>query len=146
VRYAESFEDLRDRARRIAAPRVFLASLGTPAVHTARSTFAKNLFEVAGVRAIGTDGFDSPEAATAGFTADGARIACICSSDAVYAESAAATAAALKEAGAERVFLAGNPGDRRDQYVAAGVDEFVFMGVDAEAILGAALATLEATS
>ncbi len=146
VRYAEVFEDLRDRARGIAAPRVFLASLGTPAVHTARSTFAKNLFEVAGIRAIGTDGFDSPEAAAAAFTADGARIACICSSDAMYAEAAAAAATALKAAGAERVYLAGNPGDRRGEYVAAGVDEFVFMGVDAEAILGAALATLEAAS
>jgi methylmalonyl-CoA mutase len=34
------------------------------------------------------------------------------------------TATALKAAGAERVYLAGNPGDRRDEYVTAGVDEF----------------------
>ncbi len=144
VRYAQAFEALRDRARRLAVPSVFLANLGPVAVHTARATFAKNLFEVAGIRASGNEGFTTAEAAAAAFRADGARIACLCSSDAVYAEQAAATAAALKAAGAERVYLAGNPGDRRDEYAAAGVDEFVFMGVDAEAILGAALATLEA--
>jgi methylmalonyl-CoA mutase len=146
VRYADGFEALRDRARGIAAPSVFLASLGPAAVHTARATFAKNLFEAAGIRAPGNDGFDSPDAAAAAFRADGARIACICSSDAVYAEQASATATALKAAGASRVYLAGNPGDRRDEYLAAGIDEFVFMGVDAEVILGAALAALEATS
>lgn len=146
VRYAEAFEQLRDRSRGIAAPRVFLANLGPVAVHTARATFAKNLFEVAGIRAIGNDGFDSPGAAATAFAADGARLACICSSDAVYAESAAATATALKAAGAERVYLAGNPGDRRDEYVAAGIDEFVHMGVDVEAILGTALVTLEASA
>jgi methylmalonyl-CoA mutase len=144
VRYAAGFEALRDRARGLDAPSVFLANLGPVAVHTARATFAKNLFEVAGIRASANDGFASAEAAGEAFRAHGARIACICSSDTVYAEQAAATAAALKAAGAQRVYLAGNPGDRRDEYVAAGVDEFVFMGVDAEAILGAALANLEA--
>jgi methylmalonyl-CoA mutase len=144
VRYAAGFEALRDRARRLAAPSVFLANLGPAALHTARATFAKNLFEVAGVRASANDGFATAEAAEAAFRAHGARIACICSSDAVYADQAAVTATALKAAGAERVYLAGNPGDRRDEYVAAGVDEFVYMGVDAEAILDAALATLEA--
>lgn len=144
VRYADGFEALRDRARGLRAPSVFLANLGPVAVHTARATFAKNLFEVAGIRAIGTDGFATAEAVANAFRADGSRIACICSSDAVYAEQAVAAAAALKAAGAHRVYLAGNPGDRRDEYVAAGIDEFVFMGVDAEAILGAALTTLEA--
>jgi methylmalonyl-CoA mutase len=144
VRYAAGFEALRDRARRLAAPSVFLANLGPAAVHTARATFAKNLFEVAGIRASANDGFATAEAAAAAFRADGARIACICSSDAVYADQAAVTATALKAAGAERVYLAGNPGDRREEYIAAGVDEFVYMGIDAEAILDAALATLEA--
>jgi methylmalonyl-CoA mutase len=144
VRYAAGFEALRDRARGLDAPSVFLANLGPVAVHTARATFAKNLFEVAGIRASSNDGYATADAAADAFRAHGARIACICSSDAVYAEQAAATATALKAAGAERVYLAGSPGDRRDEYVAAGVDEFVFMGVDAEATLGAALATLEA--
>ncbi|HPU38181.1 MAG TPA: hypothetical protein PLS63_01315, partial [Microthrixaceae bacterium] len=44
-------------------------------------------------------------------------------------------AAALKAAGAQRVYLAGNPGDRRDAEIAAGVDEFVHVGVDVLASL-----------
>jgi len=37
---------------------------------------------------------------------------------------------ALRQAGAERIYLAGNPGERREVYVAAGIDEFVFVGSD----------------
>ena len=54
----------------------------------------------------------------------------ICSSDGVYAERAAATATALKEAGAARVILAGAPGELRDELDAAGVDEYWHVGVD----------------
>lgn len=143
-RLAAPFEELRDRADRLAAgpagrPSVFLANLGPVATHTARATFAKNFFEVGGIRALGNDGFADPQAAAAGFTASGATRAVICSSDAVYAESAAATAAALKAAGCATVYLAGNPGPSRAAYEAAGVDEFVFVGCDLLDIVGRAL-------
>ena len=52
----------------------------------------------------------------------------ICSSDDVYAEQAEATAAALKAAGAKRVYLAGK-GDY------PSVDEYVHLGVDALDVL-----------
>jgi methylmalonyl-CoA mutase len=60
---------------------------------------------------------------------------CLCSSDALYAELAVPVATALKEAGVEYVYLAGNPGDRREAEEAAGVDEFVHVGVDVLAAL-----------
>jgi methylmalonyl-CoA mutase len=135
-RYAEGFEALRDRADAAPTrPTVFLANLGPIAVHTARSTFAKNFFEVAGIAAIGNDGFDSPVAVEAAFEASGAKIACICSSDAVYEERADATARALHDAGAVRVYLAG-------RHEAPGVDEHVFTGCDALATLTRALDAL----
>ncbi|MFD9071764.1 methylmalonyl-CoA mutase, partial [Streptomyces lasiicapitis] len=68
------------------------------------------------------------------FKASGARVACLCSSDALYADEAAAVAAALKSAGAERVFLAGRPGEYGND-----VDAYVFAGCDAVAVLSSTL-------
>ncbi|HEV8296959.1 MAG TPA: methylmalonyl-CoA mutase family protein [Acidimicrobiales bacterium] len=137
-RYAAAYEALRDRAESVTPrPRVFLANLGSPAVHTARAMFARNLFEAGGIEAVGDDGYDSPIASAGAFAASGARIACICSSDAMYEERADATAAALREEGAERVYLAG----RRDT---PGVDEHIYAGCDAIAVLTRALDALEA--
>jgi methylmalonyl-CoA mutase len=128
-RYAAGFEALRDRADAAATrPAVFLANIGPIAVHTARSTFAKNFFEAAGIATIGNDGFASPVEVESAFTASGASIACICSSDAVYDERADATALALRTAGATRVLLAG----RRDT---KNVDETIYVGCDTLAVL-----------
>lgn len=136
-RMAAPFEALRDAADRVLAatgarPSVHLAALGPLATHTARSTWITNLLAVGGIAADGgtTDGSASPIEAEARFVASGATVAVICSSDAVYAERAAATATALKEAGARRVVLAGAPGELRDDLVDAGVDEFWHVGVD----------------
>lgn len=135
-RYAEGFERLRDRADAASVrPAVFLANLGPVAVHTARSTFAKNFFESGGIVAIGNNGFaDAPTAAEA-FAASGAPVACICSSDAVYDDLAEAVAIELRAAGARRVYLAG----RRDT---PGVDDQVFVGCDALDVLARALDTI----
>ena len=135
-RYAEPFEALRDRADRAGTrPAIFLANLGPVAVHTARATYAKNFFEIAGIEIITSDGFESPVAVEAAFAASGARLACICSSDAVYAERAEATARALHDAGALRVYLAG-------RHETTGVDEHVYTGCDALSTLTRALDTL----
>ena len=133
-RWAGPFEQLRDAAD-AGSLRVFLANLGPVATHTARATFAKNLFEVGGIVADGNDGFDTGDAAAAAFADSGAGIACICSSDAMYAEHAAATAQALKAAGAQRVYLAGAPGDHESDWRAAGVDDFISLGCDVLAVL-----------
>ena len=93
-----------------------------------RATFAANLFAAGGIKAVSDDGHDDADSAAAAFKASGATIACICSSDDVYAELAEATAAALKAAGAQRVYLAGK-GDY------PGVDEYVYLGANALDIL-----------
>lgn len=130
---AEALRDAADAATATAGrrPAVFLANLGPVATHTARATFAANAYAVGGLASVGNDGFDDDESMVAAFGASGATVACLCSSDAVYAERAAAAATALRAAGATRVELAGRPGpDERAALHQAGVDAFVGLGTD----------------
>ena len=134
-RLAERFEELRDAADAYQAktgerPKIFLANLGSIAQHTARATFAKNFFEVAGIEAIGNAGFAEAAACAEAFRSSGAKIAIICSTDANYEQMVPEVARALKSAGCAFLFLAGNPGDKRELYTGAGVDDFIFMGGD----------------
>ncbi|MFE1171074.1 methylmalonyl-CoA mutase family protein [Streptomyces sp. NPDC058773] len=148
VRRDDAFERLRARsdahlAAHGARPAVFLAALGPVATHTARVAFAANLFQAGGIETVaGPAPVDAASAAEA-FARSGARIACLCASDTVYGEQAAAVAAALKSAGARQVHLAGKPGERRDELMAAGVDSFVFTGCDAVEVLSSALDVME---
>jgi methylmalonyl-CoA mutase len=144
VRRDEAYERLRARSDAEletagVRPAVFLAALGPASAHTARVSFAANLFRAGGIEPVHEPETVDAESAGAAFAASGARIACICSGDEVYAEQAAGTAAALKAAGAVRVYLAGRPGELRDTWERAGVDEFVFAGGDAVALLSSAL-------
>lgn len=128
VRRDEAYEALRARSdAHLAAtgsrPRIFLAALGPAAAHTARLTFASNLFQAGGIEPV-TEGT---------FEESGATEAVLCSSDALYAEQAEAAVQDLKAAGARHVFLAGRPGDH------PGVDAYVFAGCDAVAVLSATL-------
>ncbi|HXO70979.1 MAG TPA: methylmalonyl-CoA mutase family protein [Bradyrhizobium sp.] len=140
MRLATPFELLRDKSDDIlkkagARPKVFLANLGTPADFTARATFAKSFFETGGIEAIDTEGFSDPTALGAAFKASGAALACLCSSDKVYAEQATAATKALQAAGARHIYLAGRPGEQEVLFRAAGVNDFVFAGGDALAAL-----------
>ncbi|WP_244439491.1 cobalamin B12-binding domain-containing protein [Azospirillum baldaniorum] len=146
-RLHESFEALRDAADRHKLahgswPTVFLANIGPVAQHTARATYAKNLFEAGGIQTLGNNGFPDAESVAAAFRASGTRIAVLCGSDALYEAHAAPFAQALKAAGVEHLFLAGNPGDRRADLTAAGIDEFVSVGCDVLSVLRATLARL----
>ncbi|MGW4699655.1 methylmalonyl-CoA mutase family protein, partial [Streptomyces sp. NPDC004285] len=128
VRRDEAYEELRARsdahlAATGARPRVYLAALGPAAAHSARLTFAANLFQAGGIEAV-TEGT---------FEESGAREACLCSSDALYEERAEADAGELRAAGAEHVLLAGRPASY------AGVDTYVFAGCDAVALLSTTL-------
>jgi methylmalonyl-CoA mutase len=148
MRLAAPFEALRDRSdhflkARGARPRIFLANLGTPADFTARATFAKSFFETAGIEAVDSPGFSDPAALSAAFKTSGAELACLCSSDKVYAGQAAAAAKALQSAGAKHIYLAGRPGEQEAGLRAAGVSEFVFAGGDALAALQEAWRRME---
>ena len=129
VRAAQEFEALRDAADAATQskdgerPTVFLATIGPIARHTARASFAGNLFQAGG---LGTPSGDRAE----GFAAAGTTVACICGTDKDYASEAAGLAAELKAAGATQVWLAGKPDLAID-----GVDGYVFAGCDALDVL-----------
>lgn len=146
-RLAEAFEALRDAADHHKAqtggwPTIFLANIGAVSQHTGRATYAKNFFEAGGIQALGNSGFRSAEACAEGGRASGARIAILCGSDPQYEEFAASFAQALKAAGVDFLFLAGNPVERKEEYRQAGVDDFISAGGDVLGVLRATLTRL----
>lgn len=139
VRYAQAFEQLRDRsdahlAEHGARPKVFLATLGPVAAHTARAMFASNLFQAGGIEPVNPGAVDDPVAA---FRESGATVACLCGTDKAYAEQANGVAAGLAEAGAKAVLLAGKPDESY-----RGISDFAYTGCDALAVLAGTLETL----
>jgi methylmalonyl-CoA mutase len=148
MRLAAPFEALRDKSdTRLksggARPKIFLANLGTPADFTARAAFAKSFFETGGIEALDTMGFTDPAALAAAFKASGVAVACLCSSDKVYAAQAEAAAKALQASGAKHIYLAGRPGEQEAGLRGAGVGDFIFAGGDALAMLREAWRRME---
>jgi methylmalonyl-CoA mutase len=157
VRLAVPFERLRDRSdERLKAsgtrPKMFLANLGTPADFTARATFAKSFFEIGGIEVVDFLPSSSPRpvgeaknlaALVVAFKTSGAALACLCSSDKIYAEQAIAAAKALQAAGAKHIYLAGRPGEQKAALRSAGVNDFVFAGCDALVTLQGAYRLME---
>jgi methylmalonyl-CoA mutase len=138
-RLAEPFERLRDRSDAYLAlhgerPKVFLACLGRASDFNARASFAKSLFESGGIEAVEGSGDNLAKR----FKDSGAKLACLCSSDKVYAGEAESTAKALGATGAKRVYLAGQPGNNRQAFEAAGISTFLHQGCDTLATLSAA--------
>lgn len=130
VRYGASFEALRDTP---ATTKVFLATLGTVAQHTTRATFATNLLAAGGIGVEVAGATSDAEDIAGKYRAAGAPpVVCLAGSDKTYAEWGAAAIAALREAGATHVIIAGKP-----DAVDAEVDDAASMGVDALAFLTA---------
>jgi len=147
ARLAAPFEALRDASDRALAatgsrPKVFLATLGEPSDFAARADFAKNFFAAGGIAAAdrplpsGEMKADLAALVTA-FEGSGAKLACLCASDAVYAREAAEAVRALAAAGAAQVYLAGRPAAIAEPDN-AGIARFIHAGCNALAILKAA--------
>jgi methylmalonyl-CoA mutase len=135
VRYAQAYEELRDTAdSRFAEtgerPAVFLATVGPPAQHTARAMFAANLFQAGGFATPAAGPTTGVDDLVAAYREHSATVVCLCGSDKAYPDIVGPAVAALKQAGAKKVYLAGKP---RPEY--SGVDGYVHMGCDALAVL-----------
>jgi methylmalonyl-CoA mutase len=130
-RYAQGFEALRDRADAAESrPVVFLAALGPAAAHVARVGFAANLFQAGGIEpVVGSGDIGDLAEIAAALRASRSTVACLCSSNRLYAEFAAPAVEALRTAGATHIWLAGPPSD------IPGVDGYLFTGVDALDVL-----------
>lgn len=121
-RYGASFEALRDEP---AASPVFLGTLGTIAQHTARATFVSNLLAAGGIAVDVAGPTSGVEDLLASYT--GQAVVCLAGTDAAYEEWGAAAAAALREAGAAHVIIAGKATDWVDDSAAMGVDALAFL-------------------
>lgn len=126
--YGEPFEVLRDEP---APSRVFLATMGTIAAHTTRATFAANLLAAGGVDVVNAGRHDDVAAVLEDYTGPegGQPVVCLVGTDRAYAEWGADLVAALREAGARWVVLAGKPVDgvAVDDTCATGVDALDFL-------------------
>lgn len=125
--YDWAFQDMRTEA---AERPVFLATMGPIAAHTARATFATNLFAAGGV-AVEAAGATTDVASVLKAYA-GQPVVCLAGADAAYAEWGADLVTALRAAGATYVVLAGRPGER----TVTDVDDSCAVGVDALGFLG----------
>jgi methylmalonyl-CoA mutase len=139
-RLAEPFEALRDAADASLAktgkrPRIFLANLGQIIEHNRRSTWAWNFLAAGGIEGLNSDGYKDAQAASEAFKTSGTDVACLCSSDEIYAQEGVAAVQALKASGARHILMAGKPGEAEAALRAAGVDAFLFAGQDAVAVL-----------
>jgi methylmalonyl-CoA mutase len=132
--YAAAFERLRDLPP---GRPVFLATMGPVAAHTARAGFAANLLAAGGIETVTAGPTGDVAGVLAGY--DGEAVACLCGTDRAYAEWGAELAAALREAGAAYVVVAGRPGD-------LPVDDSAALGGDALAFLARVRDQLQATS
>lgn len=132
-RPAEPYETFRDRSDALLAesgsrPRAFLATLGPLAAYTARAGFARNLLQAGGIEAVEAGPTETAGDVVTAFAEAGTTVAVLCSTDRLYAERAADTVAALRDAGATRILLAG----RHD---VDGVDGQLYAGCDALAVV-----------
>jgi methylmalonyl-CoA mutase len=132
-RYAAAFEALRDRsdvflARTGDRPRALLLPLGPLAENNIRATFVSNLLASGGIEAINPGTVDAGAVARAVSDAGSPSVAVICGTDKRYGDEADIIVQAAREAGIERVYLAGPEkaiGDaehRPDEYLTANIN------------------------
>ncbi len=138
---AELFLDLRNHALDIekktgSRPKVFLANMGPLKQFKARADFSRSFFEVGGFEVIYPRGFESPDDAVNAALESGAETLVICSTDETYPELVKTVTRGIKKKRPRiKVILAGYPKDQIESHKEAGVDNFIFLGADAYAIL-----------
>ncbi|MGE3286502.1 MAG: methylmalonyl-CoA mutase family protein [Pseudonocardia sp.] len=140
-RLAEPYEAFRDRSDEIAErtgarPMAFLATLGPLAAYTARAGFARNLLAAGGVDTAEAGPTETAQDVVEAYAGHASPVAVLCSTDALYRERAEATVAALREAGARRILLAGAAD-------VPGLDGLIAVGCDTLAVIESVYETLE---
>ncbi|TRZ52688.1 methylmalonyl-CoA mutase [bacterium] len=151
-RASEMFEELRDasfayKEKNGHFPKVFLSTIGPLKQHKARADFARGFFETGGFDVIYEKGFNTPAEAVSAAAASGAKIIVICSTDDTYPELVPAIAGGIKSKAADAVIiLAGYPKEQIEEHKKSGVDDFIFTGADAYALLKKLIDKLNQTS
>ncbi len=140
-RGAQSFEKLREAAADYVArtgsnPQIFLANIGPLVQHKARADFATAFLGVGGFETINSEGVDTPEAAAEAALASGTQAVAICSTDATYPDIVPPLVQKLKQAKPDIiVMITGFPKDHAEAFKTAGVDDFIHVAANCQALL-----------
>jgi len=146
TRYAESFENLKDRSSALRAAGkktdVVLLCLGIPSEFIAREAFAVNFFAAAGIRTRSIKELEGVEDVIRAYRPLGVSRVCLCSSDMLYSQLVPELSGALKQAGAKKIYLAGKPGPAETRL--ESIDDFIHSGCDVLGFLSRVLEEMEA--
>ena len=138
---AELFVELRNHAldfenKTGSRPKVFLACMGPLKQYKARADFSRSFFEVGGFEVVYPQGFESSGDAVKAALDSGAGTVVLCSTDETYPGLVKPITEGIKNKQPRvKVILAGYPKDRIESYKNAGVDNFIYLGADAYAVL-----------
>ena len=99
--------------------------MGPVAAHTTRATWATNLLASGGVAVVSAGATEGVAAVVEAY--DGQPVACLAGADAAYDEWGSDLVAALREAGARRVVVAGQADLGADDHCHAGIDALDFL-------------------
>lgn len=128
---SSKFEELRLKSEQYKEktgiyPQCFLANLGTVSQFKARTDFANDFLRVAGIETIYTDGFENIVDCVKAFFNSNTNLLVICSTDEIYYEKATQLARLIKKAKPlTYIILAGNPGEKINEYQSSGIDDFI---------------------
>jgi methylmalonyl-CoA mutase len=140
-RGAQAFEALRQAAETYTArigqrPQVFLATMGPLTQHKARADFTTAFVGVGGFETIYPAGFNTPDEAADAALASSAKAVVICSTDPTYPDIVPPLVQKLKKAAPDLiVMLAGYPADHVEAFKGAGVDDFIHLNANCQALL-----------
>jgi len=144
-RLSEMFEELRIASENYkkktgSRPKVFLATMGSLKQFKGRADFSRAFFEVGGFEIIYPNGFNSTDEAVKSAIESKAEAVVICSTDDTYPELVPQIVKGIKEKSKDvSVILAGYPKDQIEEHKKSGVDNFIYLGADAQLILSSLL-------
>ena len=141
-RWVEQYEAMRMATEKAAAEgknvNIFLANYGPIPKHKGRADFSRSFFEVAHFNVIGNDGFPTAAEVAKAAIDSNADVAVICGTDDVYPEIVPEITKAIKAANpGMKVYLAGAPGENKEAFDKAGVDQYIHVGANCYQILKA---------
>jgi methylmalonyl-CoA mutase len=140
-RLSEMFEELRIASEKFkkktgSKPKVFLATMGPLKQFKARADFSRAFFETGGFEIVYPNGFDKSDEAVKSAIDSKAQVVVICSTDDAYPELVPSLVKGIKEKSKDvAVILAGYPKDQIEDHKKTGVDDFIYLGADAQQIL-----------
>ncbi len=133
-RLAESFEELRNAARRYkeatgSFPKIGLLNLGTLAMHKPRADFISGFFEAGGFEVLKNEGFTSVEAAVKGYQTMDLSTVVICGTDELYKEFAEPLSNQIKSIHPNaKIYVAGMQDKETEaSFLHAGISGFIHM-------------------